>query len=97
MSNRDKLTKLAVDHPELRVHLVPLLREAAGTAPLKWSVDWSMIMDRILATYPITETSTGWSITDQRGKSATFRSREKAVGQAVAWFVDGLKTVARGR
>ena len=101
MSLVEELTKLAMDEPHLRTHLVPLIKKHGSThtgsaKPLQWSVDWSKIMDQILATYPITETPKGWVVSNPAGGSVVHvRSKAQAVDQALEWFMGNLQQVAR--
>jgi hypothetical protein len=73
----------------------------AAAKPLQWSVDWTKIMERILATYPITEAAaSGWSVarylvSNPEGGGRTTPSREKAVQQALEWFLENLEQVAK--
>lgn len=92
---RSALIRLAWAQPELRPYLVPLVR-TAGARPLIWSVDWGDIWDRIQVTYPITQVGRSWSVRDDvKGRSFSTPSRNKAIQQALEWFTDNLRQVAK--
>lgn len=93
---RQALLKLARTNPELRSHLVPLLRQGSVAKPLMWSVDWRTLWDRIQATYDITQEGSAWYIRDiNMGRSYGPASRAQVVEQALGWFMSNLKMVAK--
>jgi len=67
------------------------------TEPLQWSTDWTAIMERILATYPITNGPDGlYHVRDPNGgRGYHTPTRAAAVAQALEWFVENLNEVSK--